>query len=297
MLYGLLSFLFLSSFSLAKTEIVLKSLVETSPHVQLMFEDIIETPKVIPTELLEITFIQKTGTLTKPEILEWFKEAKLRNRELGHFSFLIPATLEIRESKTGLASRIRNRLLNRLQMRCADCDFQVKLTNVPTTIKSNFRVDYRQLPLSGPFMINMYSPEGDKSSWISGQIQAARKIVKTARFMRAGDRINETDLIKEYADISFLRDYFVNTEDLVGKKLSRAVAMKNSVTSQDIERDIDVRQGQTVKAKSGSPNFEVVIQAVALDSGAVGDVIRIRNPHYQKMLSARILEAGIVEIQ
>ncbi|MFN9067396.1 MAG: flagellar basal body P-ring formation chaperone FlgA, partial [Bdellovibrionales bacterium] len=219
------------------------------------------------------------------------------NRELQGFRFQIPEKIVFEKKPDAEKELIRARINNRLKVKCTDCDFNIRITHLPPQLHSSLRFDFRKLPLSGPFMISLTNNQGDATSWISGQIQTQRPVVKTTRFLEAQESLRESDLTLASTDVTFAKDYYTNPKELIGKKLSRALSAQTVLSSQEIARDVDVKQGQTVKAKAGSENFEVIIQAVALDSGAIGDVIRIRNPNYQKMMSARVIEPGLVEIQ
>lgn len=280
-----------------KMEVTLKSVVQLGSSQNLLLEDLVLSPKAVPSELLEIPFEMTGDRLSKTQLLEWFKTKRMDVRELNQFTFQIPEAIQMEKTEDGYSQIFKQRLYSRLKTKCTDCDFKIKMTHVPAISDNKSRIDYRQLPISGPFLLSVYNIEGDKSAWLSGQIQTFRTIVRTARFLKSGETLQESDLAQEVSDISFVKDYYTKISDLKGRKLNRALAARTLLTSQDIERNLDIRQGQTVKARSGTPNFEVVIQAVALDSGAVGDVIRIRNPNYQKMLSARVIEPGVVEIQ
>ena len=192
---------------------------------------------------------------------------------------------------------ITSRIVNRLKVKCQDCEYQIKFNHLPKVTDVVDRIEFTKLPASGPFMLNTLNSKGEKSGWVTGQIQTTRQVVKASRFLRVGDRLNQEDLILEKTDVSFLRDYYTDAAQLFGKKISRPLSAKSTLSSSDIERSYDVKQGQSVKARAGTSGFEVVIQAIALDSGSTGDIIRIRNQSYQKMLTARVIEPGLVEIQ
>ncbi len=295
-----IKFLLTSLFTIsvfAKPEIILRHHVKMNDSLPIFLEDVIDPSKGVPAELLDIGFINNSSSISKTQILDWFKSQRMENRELQGFSFQIPDKMTFEKKAGAEKELIQGRINNRLKVKCADCEFNIRITNLPPHLHPSMRFDFRKLPLSGPFMISLINNEGDTTSWISGQIQTHRPVVRTTRFLRAHESIKDSDVALFFADITFMKDYFVNTKDLIGKKLNRTVSAQTLLSSQEIAREVDIKQGQTVKAKAGTENFEVFIQAVALDSGAIGDVIRIRNPNYQKMMSARVIEPGLVEIQ
>ena len=294
-IYGLLFVMF--AFASEKTEVVLKSNLETGNQMRLQLEDLILKPNPVPQELLDIPVSFESGNIQKAELLEWFKKTRTERRELNLFTFSVPERIQINKLDTNPAEIFMSRTQNRLKVKCSDCDHKIKLTHFPKGQEKIDRLDFTQLPGSGPFMISTIDSEGKKSGWITGQIQTLREIVKSTRFIQSGERLREEDLTLEKTDISFNKDYFTEKKAIVGKKVSKPMAIKSAISSQDIERSYDIKQGEVVRAKAGSSGFEVTIQAIALDSGSVGEQIRIRSQNYQKLLSARVLETGLVEIQ
>ncbi len=294
-IYGLLFVMF--AFASEKTEVVLKTNLETGNQIKLQLEDLILKPSPAPQELLDIPVPFESGSVQKTELLEWFKKTRAERRELNLFTFSVPEKIQINKLEVNPAQMFISRTNNRLKVKCADCDYKIKLTHFPKGQEKIDRLDYTQLPGSGPFMISTLDSEGKKSGWITGQIQTSREIVKSTRFIQSGEKLRDEDLTLEKTDISFNKDYFTDKKAIIGKKVSKPMAIKSVISSQDIERSYDIKQGEVVRAKAGSSGFEVTIQAIALDSGSIGDQIRIRSQNYQKLLSARVLESGLVEIQ
>ncbi len=294
-IYGLLFVMF--AFASEKTEVVLKSNLDSGIQIKLQLEDLILKPSPAPQELLDISVPFESGSIQKTELLEWFKKTRTERRELNLFTFSVPEKIQINKLEVNPAEMFISRTNNRLKAKCSDCDYKIKLTHFPKGQEQIDRLDFTQLPGSGPFMISTLDSEGKKSGWITGQIQTSLEIVKSTRFIQAGEKLREEDLTLEKTDISFNKDYFTNKKAILGKKVSKPMSIKSAISSQDIERSYDIKQGEVVRAKAGSSGFEVTIQAIALDSGSVGDQIRIRSQNYQKLLSARVLESGLVEIQ
>lgn len=294
-IYGLLVVIF--AFASEKREVILKSNLDSGNQIKLQLEDLILKPSPAPQELLDISVPFDSGSIQKSELLEWFKKTRSMQRELNLFTFSVPERIQINKLDANPAELFMNRTSNRLKVKCSDCDYKIKLTHFPKGQEKIDRLDFSQLPGSGPFMISTLDSEGNKSGWITGQIQTSREIMKSTRFIQSGERLREEDLILEKTDISFNKDYFTDKKVIVGKKVSKPMAIKSAISSQDIERSYDIRQGEVVRAKAGSSGFEVTIQAIALDSGSIGEQIRIRSQNYQKLLSARVLESGLVEIQ
>lgn len=299
----LLSIIFLVILSLvssAKTEVEIKSNIEVGTALNLQLEDLVslnnQSAYTIRSVIdMNLPFTQ--NIIEKDAVLAWLKTAVVQRPDLKGIIFKIPQAIEIKRLNGLVKTQIKQRIENRLGLKCADCVFQVQISNVPVVNAQSVNLDWKDVPLSGAFMLPVTSSEGQNLSWISGQIKAQRQVVKTARVLRVGDTVQDSDLMMEISDITFSKDYYVKKSDLIGKKASRLLTLGTLLTSNDIQREYDVKQGQTVKTIAGNETFEITLHTVAQDSGVAGDTIRVRNSVNQKILSARIVEKGMVRIE
>lgn len=284
----------------AKTEVAIKTSVEVGTAMNLQLEDLVylkNQSAMTIRSVMDMDLPFQSATISNEDILEWLKSALKERPDLRGISFKIPQQIELKRSSGLVKSQIKQRIQNRLGLKCAECLFQIQISNVPEVNAKAVVLDWKDIPLSGAFMLPVTSSEGHSLSWISGQIKAQRQVVKSARVLRTGDTVQEADLILDLTDVTFAKDYYLKKSDVVGKKASRLITLGTLLTSQDIQRDYDVRQGQTVKAVSGNENFEVSLLTVAQDSGVTGEIIRVRNSVNQKIISARIVDKGMVRIE
>ena len=279
-----------------KKELSFYSEVTAGRALPLMLEDLIEAPTV-PADLLNMELPFTSGTIKQEKILNWLKSHRQVRRELSKYVFKIPESIEVTRPEDLSKAQITKRLQSRLLQRCQDCQFHIVIKNLPRTRGGTSRILWRDLPLSGPFMIPIENENGIHQSWLSGQIKTERKIVKAIRPLRFGDTIQNDDLKLEWADVSFNKDYFTEMKQLVGKKLARVISAQNALSSRDVQRNYDVRQGQTVKIKAGNEAYEISLEGIAQDSGVIGDSIRVRSQVNQKLLTGRIIEKGLVRVE
>ncbi len=297
---ALILILNVSRSALAKTELELKNTVEVGTALNLQLEDLmtLNNQSVLTIRsIIDMDLPFKKATVTDEEVLNWLKVAVKERPDLRNISFKIPKQIEIKHLTGLVKSQIRQRFQNRLGLKCVECVFQVQISNLPEVKSKQVLLDWKNIPLSGAFMLPVTTSEGQSLSWISGQIKAQRQVVKAARVFRAGDTVQESDLMLDATDVTFAKDYYLKKSELVGKKASRLVSMGSLLTSQDIQREYDVRQGQTVKTITGNDVFEITLQTVAQESGVAGDTIRVRNMTNQKIISVRVVDKGTVRIE
>jgi flagella basal body P-ring formation protein FlgA len=85
-------------------------------------------------------------------------------------------------------------------------------------------------------------------------------------------------------------------DDVVGLKARRAIARGEALTSAVVMMPPAVRSGQKVTVKISVGRIEVTGVAVASGSGQAGDVIRVMQPRSRRLVKARILGPGAVEV-
>jgi flagellar basal body P-ring formation protein FlgA len=85
-------------------------------------------------------------------------------------------------------------------------------------------------------------------------------------------------------------------EEIVGLKARRAIAPGEALTSAVLMLPPAVRSGDEVTVKVAIGRIEVTGVAVASGSGQAGDVIRVMQPKSRRLVKARILGPGVVEV-
>ena len=85
-------------------------------------------------------------------------------------------------------------------------------------------------------------------------------------------------------------------EQIVGMQLARPIAAGQPLRLADLIRPALVQRGSTVKIELSSAGLSVTGQAVALDSGADGDKIRVQNLSSKAFLYAEVVGPGQVRI-
>ena len=84
--------------------------------------------------------------------------------------------------------------------------------------------------------------------------------------------------------------------EVVGLKARRAIARGEALTSAVLMMPPVVRSGEEVTVKVAIGTVEVTGVAVASGSGQAGDVIRVMQPRSRRLVRARILGPGVVEV-
>jgi flagella basal body P-ring formation protein FlgA len=138
---------------------------------------------------------------------------------------------------------------------------------------------------------------GTNNFEISGKFERVRQIPVMARKMLKGETITKADITYTNVNEKIIsRGYIADEKLLIGKALTRMVQENKPVMAESLEAAAVVKKDSMVTAtyKSGS----VILQdnLMALEDGAVGDVIRLKNTNSQRVAKGKVISENNVEI-
>lgn len=133
---------------------------------------------------------------------------------------------------------------------------------------------------------------GEATAIVTGTADA----VRLTRPVSRGQSVADADV--EYVRVALegpLRASLPVT-DVVGARLRRELPAGAVVAGSDLLRDPVIRSGDTVRAVVRIGGIEIGATAVAVQSGALDEVIRLTNPETRKSLRGRVTGRGEVEV-
>lgn len=126
--------------------------------------------------------------------------------------------------------------------------------------------------------------------YVSVRVETLKEVYAAARSLRRGALLSEDDLERVEINVNRTsRGYYTDAEQLAGMELNRAMRAGEVVTPSRISAPQLVERGQTVLLMLESSAASVSMNGEALQSGALGDRIRVKNTS-----SDRIIEGEIV---
>lgn len=117
---------------------------------------------------------------------------------------------------------------------------------------------------------------------------------KLVRALPQAHRLIVGDVERSQVDVLSLDDAVVTVEPPEGELRQRLPAGA-IIRDRHLARTGGVRRGEGVQLMSPGASFRVTVAATALDAGAPGQVIRVRNAASGKMVRATVVGAGVVE--
>jgi flagella basal body P-ring formation protein FlgA len=115
--------------------------------------------------------------------------------------------------------------------------------------------------------------------------------------IKAGDDFDSSRLDTQRSDV--LRDRDLVPADIQGRDyiFARSVEVGRMLTWHDVGRHPLVRKGEVVVVTASEGELIVSVKALALESGAQGDTISVRNTESQKVFSALVTDENHVQVQ
>jgi len=111
-----------------------------------------------------------------------------------------------------------------------------------------------------------------------------------------GDILRSDDVeVKSLAQAT--PDALPTSRDLIGLEIKRRVYSGHPVGSRDAGAPTTVKVGAPVDVRWASGGLVLTLRGTALESGAVGDQIRVLNPSSSRTIRGTVLEDGTVEIR
>jgi flagella basal body P-ring formation protein FlgA len=124
--------------------------------------------------------------------------------------------------------------------------------------------------------------------------QVSARIAVMANDLPAGKVLSDEDLLLERHDVSSVADSITDPQDAVGMSAKRALRGGEVLRKNLLMASTLVKRGEPVRIVARHEQIEVSMAGDALDTGARGDMVRVRNAN-GTVIRARVTGAGTVE--
>lgn len=153
---------------------------------------------------------------------------------------------------------------------------------------------YRQPWGRRPYLVECTEPSWQLRARV--EVTLMLPVWVTAREIQKGSTIQLADLVEKELDVSRLQRGFVpSNASLVGSKSNRQLRMGQLIGELDLQKAWAVQEGEGVLIRAGQAGFSATTRGKALESGAIGDGIRVRNSQSGKEIQAWVIAKGEVE--
>ena len=133
---------------------------------------------------------------------------------------------------------------------------------------------------------------------VTVRVQRFGKVAVFTRSMRRGDVITPDDIkLVEYDLNQLFHGYYFNPKEIIGLVPIRTLPAGNIVNPKYVRLPDIVKRSQSVKIIYEKKNIQISSRGIALEKGALGDVIRVQNANSKKILDAEVISASTVKIK
>lgn len=156
--------------------------------------------------------------------------------------------------------------------------------------------DARALRWHGDLIIQSNDEEVDAIP-LSGRYEALIEVPVLTRRLHRSDIIEEADL--EWVAVPehrLRKDVLMSAEALIGKAPRRVISEGRPIREAEIENPVITNKGDIVQVIYTTPFMELRTIGMALEEGAKGDHIRIRNSESDIVIHATLIEEGIAQV-
>jgi len=142
--------------------------------------------------------------------------------------------------------------------------------------------------------------EGKKpwSLYVPVKIQRFANVFISAHSIAKGDRIGDTDIQAVSRDITRLRGQYLKTrQNIVGKIAKRSIRLGSTFKPNALALPIVVKKGDLVNILAETPGLSIRMTGKAINAGAKGQQIRVKNLSSNRIIQAIVQKAGLVKIR
>jgi flagellar basal body P-ring formation protein FlgA len=153
---------------------------------------------------------------------------------------------------------------------------------------------------TGRFVATLTVPAntpGAKRVRLTGRIHKLLQIPVVNRRLSRGDIVRKSDI--EWIDVrerNIRRGYIQHDEQIIGMAAKRYIAAKTPLTTGHMQRPQLVKKGGLVTISLVSGAMRLTTQGRAIETGSLGDIVRVKNNKSRKIVEAKVTGAGTVKV-
>jgi len=155
-------------------------------------------------------------------------------------------------------------------------------------------------PQSGRFtaLLVVHETDGDQPAIrLSGQVVSMRDAATLTHRLPIGAVLTDADVQQTRVRASTLSGVIpLAAHQAIGMALRHEVAAGQPLTAGDVMRPVVIARGGTVRMVLESPGMALSALGVALESGGLGETIRVQNPTSHAVVVGEITAAGTVRV-
>jgi flagella basal body P-ring formation protein FlgA len=179
-------------------------------------------------------------------------------------------------------------------------DLRVATVHLPVDAGETFAIrELRHDDRSGRLVGKLVAPARNPiySMRVTGRLQKMIKVPVLTRLVRRGEIVRARDVALRAVDQSKVpASAVIQRADIVGQSARRSLPSGMPVRDGDLEAPTLVRRGALVTMEIKTPMMRLTARGKALDSGTLGETVRIRNIQSKRVIQGTVVGLDRVRI-
>ena len=161
---------------------------------------------------------------------------------------------------------------------------------------SQFSYDPRSQRFEANIEVTGSSALRRKPMRVSGTLYETAEVVIPARALARGETISRNDIVVERRPKGEAGDAVHRAETVIGQAPRRELRAGQLLRPADLMKPELVVRGEPVTLVFESTGVKVTVQAKAMESGTLGDMVQVLNPQSKRTVQAKVAGPGRVVI-
>jgi flagella basal body P-ring formation protein FlgA len=221
------------------------------------------------------------------------------------FTLRIPTRVVVSRKKFRLQQAdVEKELLRQFHAMCSECEFEIANLAIPRIPENDHFTSWSlkagaTLPRGG-FSLPFESKQDNgthRTYWVNGTLTVRRTVAVLGRAVNALERLSAQDYTMQSRDVTFANDVPATVSELQANVTARALAANEPIWRSSLNREIAIKSGDAVKVVAGNEAWEISIDGVAQSQGYIGDLVSVKIPKTQKLISGTLRERGLIEVR
>ena len=122
-------------------------------------------------------------------------------------------------------------------------------------------------------------------------------VILASHFISRHTILSADDLKTDFRDISMLGDNQISKpEQAIGKQLSKSLREGDLIFGRLLKSPPLVKRGDLVTIIAKSGGLQITAPGKVNNAGALGEIVRVKNLMSRRILQARVVDQGVVEV-
>jgi len=133
--------------------------------------------------------------------------------------------------------------------------------------------------------------------FVPSHVNLHREVVVAVRSLSRNSIVQANDVQLAEREVSSLRQgYLLDLDSAIGQQVTRPVRPNQVVATHALKAAATINKGDEVVISARGRSMSVRMPGIALEEGAMGQQIRVRNARSQRVVRARVTAPGQVEV-